>query len=437
MKVDVVLILGAKLIAIALNFVGLALLSNTMCVGSFGYFVSLYSVSLMISIPVMFGFNFSLVRYTSDKSVDCCIRAKLANDALRQLVMVLFLIWLLGSFVGAIVVKHEFVSYSVFEISTALLFGCAYGLSEVLQSISRNFDGPLYAFVFREVFWRLSFFLVAFFNMQIEGGFSTGSILGFFAINMMLTLFLQIYYSKIRTNYADEPVNECSPTQVNVKQLWHKAPSFMLVGCLATASQHLVVVIAGVALTLEQTAHFFTSLKVMQLLSLSVLAINFVLVPKLRNIKSQCGDSIEFSKISNLCANSAWANMAFCLVGTSIFALFGGHILSLFGPEYEYDRVYLLILCGAAFITAMTGPSGFVMVMFDQQWSFNVLSLLTLALGLGFCFLYGRVYGLVGFCAGYVIWMALQNVGTAILSFRMLKINTTFLGLKNIKDLYL
>jgi len=117
------------------------------------------------------------------------------------------------------------------------------------------------------------------------------------------------------------------------------------------------------------------------------------------------------------------------------FAIGGDRILGLFGPEYAGDKIYLLILCVAALFNAATGPAGFVLVMFDRQRAFNLISGFSMAVGVTLCVVLGRTFGLAGFCWGYVAWIGIQNVGVAAVAFRSLKINATVLSAPGLRGL--
>lgn len=435
LKLNVVIILVIKVGSVGLNFCGLAALANYMSTESFGSFVRLYSLSMMISIPLMFGMNFSLVRYTSDESIDLKERATLAYFALRKLALVLISVWLVVSVISLVVYEMVQEFFLLTELPVALAFACIYAASEVVQSVCRVFDGPKSAFLYREILWRLCFFLVPLLSILTGVGLSSSTILSILGSLLFVILATQVYFSGLRSKKVHSlAFSECSHAK-SQERILRKAPSFVLVGCLSTASQHVVVVIASITLTLEQTARFFTSLKVMQLLFLSVVAVNFVITPMLRNIQTTLGGKIDINRITKLCNASAWANVLFCLMGTAFFGIAGNLVLGSFGAEYERDVLLLLILCVAAFFNAMTGPSGFVLIMFDRQGAFNFASAVSLLLGGGTCLFFGQFYGLIGFCWGYVIWVALQNVATAILSKKLLKINTTFFGFPRLRSI--
>jgi O-antigen/teichoic acid export membrane protein len=425
MKVEFLLILGLKILGIGLNFAGLASLSNTMTLSDFGSFAAMFSAGLLVSLPAMAGLNFSLVRYTSETTILEIYRIGLTRTALAQLGKLLAGLWILGMVSGLVVATIFPQSANAYEIAAVLAFGLSYGFSEVLQSVARNFDGSVRAFVYREIGWRSSFFFVALVNVMSPQSMSGAAVMWLLTLTLLLTVTIQFLGSALRCRVPEEVRLQASKEQ---RDLWRKAPGFMLVGGLSTSSQHLIVILAGVALTLEATAHFFTAFKTMQILSLSILAVNFVLTPRLRNLRNESG-TLDTELVSTVCTTSAWLNTLFCIAGIGLFAMGGNLLLSLFGPAFAHDRIYLLILSLAALLNAVTGPSGFVLVMFDRQKQFNVIAAVSMLSGAGLCVLGGSIGGIAGFCWGYVAWIAIQNVSMAYYAWYSLGINSTCLGL--------
>lgn len=242
---------------------------------------------------------------------------------------------------------------------------------------------------------------------------------------LVITTAIQIYKSEINHKSAEGPKISMNFESAKV---FKEAPYFMLVGVFSTATQHIIVVLVGVSLTVEATAHFFTSFKVMQLLSLSVLAVNYVLTPQLRAVRKKNNGKRDATEISKICTASAWINVLFCISGVILFSQLSGFVLGLFGEDYAHDHTILLILCGAAIANAATGPSGFVLIMFEQQKLFIIISAVSTATGIILCLTLSQAYGLIGFCIGYVGWTIIQNTLTAIASWKLLNINATCLA---------
>lgn len=432
MKREISLVLLLKVIAIGLNFAGLAALANSMSVRSFGFFAFMFSTGLMISIPSMLGLNFSLVRYTSELSKSLEYRLLLSSNILSRLILILIAFLIFGS-IGGIVFSWLFGSQvGPPEIAATVLFGVVYAFSEVLQSVARHFDGTAKSFAFREIGWRASFFPVAMISIFAHGRVSAAGTLVLLSLLLIVTIALQFRFSNLslRPTFKGE-----TAIRDESRDIWRQSPSFTTAACMSTASQYMVVSLAGIALSIEATAHFFTSLKLMQMLSLSVVAVNFVLTPRLRNIRTSDDGDYNIGAISRLCGTCAWINLLFSMAGIMAFAIGGDRILGLFGPEYAGDKIYLLILCVAALFNAATGPAGFVLVMFDRQRAFNLISGFSMAVGVTLCVVLGRTFGLAGFCWGYVAWIGIQNVGVAAVAFRSLKINATVLSAPGLRGL--
>ncbi|NDU99867.1 lipopolysaccharide biosynthesis protein [Pseudoroseicyclus tamaricis] len=411
MSRDVAIIFGLKVLAVGLNALGLAALASASSVAAFGAFAALFSAGMLISIPAMAGLNLSLVRHTSGAGPG---RLALARHGLGRLAGGLAAAGVLGGVVLLLAMRE-----AAAGPLAALLFGLTYGFSEVLQSTARAFDGPVRAFVWREIAWRAAFFLTAL-AAALAGGLPAPAMLGLLTLALLLVTALQARLSALWPLRA--------PRVAEAGRLWRHAPGFMGVSLLSTAAQHLVVLLAGVTLSLEAAAYFFAALKVVQILSLSVVAVNFVLTTHLRDFRKGKTGETDTKTLTAICATAAWGNLLFWGAGMAALLVFGRLILSLFGAAYESGGVYLAILGVAAGLNAGTGPAGFVLVMFDRQRQFNLVSALAASGGAGLCLLLGGAFGLVGFCWGYVCWIGLQNTGAAWMAWRTLGINPTALA---------
>lgn len=423
MNFDFSFVFLLKVGGIGLNFAALAALSNTMSTSDFGIFAAMFSAGMLISLPAMIGLNFSIVRYTSEASQPEINRIALARTGLFALARLLAAVFAICAVAAFLAVLLNFDQNTALAGLATLGLGLTYAFSEVLQSSARSFDGSSKAFLFREIVWRSSFFGIVAVNLLLPTPLSATQVISVATVFLIATICLQFSTSALRRSL---PPDARAMAKKELGGLWKTAPGFMLVSGLSTSSQHLIIILAALVLTTESTAHFFTSFKTVQILSLSALAVNFVLTPRLRNLRNDEG-SVDTDLISTVCATCAWLNILFCGAGIAVFILFGGMILSVFGPQYAGDSLLLLVLSIAALFNAMTGPSGYVLLMFDRQKQFNIIAAASMILGSLCCLVGGSVAGLMGFGWGYVIWILLQNASVAAFAYRSLSINATFL----------
>ncbi|MGZ9809537.1 lipopolysaccharide biosynthesis protein [Pseudoroseicyclus sp. H15] len=417
MKGEVAAIFALKVAAIGLSVLGLAALARAMDVAQYGAFAAMLSAGLLLSIPLMAGLNLSLLREMSGR--EGAERLALARHVLARWAPAAATVALLATTLALAAGAAP-----VGAVATVAAFAALYALSEILQSITRVIDGPVRAFAYREILWRGAVVAVALAALGL-GGLTAVQALLCLTAALAGTVALQLATSGLLRGPAQANSSEITATR---RRLLREAPSFTLAGSLSTAAPHLVVVLAGLALSLTATAHFFTALKVAMLLQLSVVAMNFVITPRLRAMTIGGAGAADIQAVSRLCAASARVNLAFGATGAALLIPFAGPVLSLFGADFAEAAPTLRILCLAALLNAATGPAGFVMVMFGRQRVFNLVSATSLGLGAMLCLALGRAYGLTGFCWGYVGWAAMQSLGTALAAFGTLQINPTALS---------
>lgn len=143
MKRDIFGILVIKMFAIGLSFLGMAALANTMAVEDFGYFAMLFSMGMFISIPSMMGLNFSLLKHSSSTEIPISTRISLAGSAIKKLGVTHISMLLIAIPITVSVSSFDYWRFNDAALLSAIAFGFAYGLSEVVQSVTRVFDGAI------------------------------------------------------------------------------------------------------------------------------------------------------------------------------------------------------------------------------------------------------------------------------------------------------
>lgn len=438
MAKDIVVILGLKVSALVLGFFGFAVIAQNIETATFGHFATLFSAGLYLAIPLMFGANLALVRHLAESaSAPGIARRVLRAEARAFLKRVAFFcgggfvlaigaIWLGG---GLLEGQLDQRLPGIADIAAVLVFAVAYALSEVLQSVLRIYDGVAASFAPREIIWRGSFFALAALVIFWPGAAVPWLLIAWLTGVLIVVLGVQSARSSVPLFAgAGETETEITSAARIGADFRRDRMGFFWTGVLSTSSQHLVVLLAAFALTATMTAHFFAAFKTMQLLTLSIFAINFVLAPRLRMLRAEAeaaGSSTPMATVAAVAGACAWINTVFSVMGTLFFAVAGAWVLGFFGEDYQAHVLLLLILSLSAIVNAMVGPAGFVMVMFDQQNRFNRISLVSMVLGALVTLGLGIAYGLHGFAVGYLIWNAGQSIAISLACHKLLGVNAT------------
>ena len=182
------------------------------------------------------------------------------------------------------------------------------------------------------------------------------------------------------------------------------AAAFFLADILYNGNARIAILLLGYFKSKPEVGIFNISLRISELISFSLVVVNFVLSPLIAGLFAQ-NDRAALQKTITR------SSRVILLIGTILFlglVLFRHHILSLFGRDFESGQVALVILCLGQWGNIFFGSVGLLLIMTGHQlysiYSLLVGILLNLGLNLWLTPMYGMTGTAIASASGLVGW---------------------------------
>lgn len=207
---------------------------------------------------------------------------------------------------------------------------------------------------------------------------------------------------------------------------WRRSSLWLwLASSALVALPHLSVVIVGLFLRPVEIGAFFAAQKVALLLSLPLVAANFIGAPLISRSWA-LGDREDTQRV---CRTTVSGLIIPSVAGFLLIALASAHLLRLFDPAFAIAGTALIILAVGELVNALCGPSGFLMTMTGHER--EQVRILCIGQGSGLlATAFGAyAFGLNGAAAGVAFGAILWNFLTWMKATRSLGVDPTVLSL--------
>ena len=218
----------------------------------------------------------------------------------------------------------------------------------------------------------------------------------FYFYSCLLNMFFSfVLWRKFRTINGKDTYDRKKVLNTSLS-LW----SIVIITLLTQWGAQLVV---GMIQDSDSVAIFSVAQRVANVISFVLIAINFIVIPKI----SPLYESGDFSKLKELIFNSTRILFFISAVFLLLVILNANYILSLFGDRYTEGVWVLIILSVGQFVNAITGFSGYLLTMtgHDKYLKYIVIFIGTLSVPL--VFLATMHFGIVG--AAFVTAMSVGS----------------------------
>lgn len=199
---------------------------------------------------------------------------------------------------------------------------------------------------------------------------------------------------------------------------WINTVSTMLIAHLST------VVVLGVATPIAAGA-FFAANRISMLLSLSLISVNIVAAPQFARLH-QLRDQASLQKT---CRQLAMLLILPVIVGNALILYLGEFLLGLFDPAYTVALGALAVLLAGQTANALSGSTGYLMLMSGGERQLAILLAVSQSLGLLLIWVLTLNYGITGGAVGSFIGNAGWNFAAIIWCRRNLGVDPSILGL--------
>jgi O-antigen/teichoic acid export membrane protein len=169
--------------------------------------------------------------------------------------------------------------------------------------------------------------------------------------------------------------------------------------------------ISGIWISPEKIAGLSVCIRISLALNFILIAINFILAPKIANLSRE-----NKNKELQITISSFMNYTYFMLIPLIFFlAFFKKNILNLFGNDYiNFDTVLIILIFGQV-INVLTGPAGYLLTMSGNEKSMKhiyIISTLTTLIGI---FIMTPIYGVLGAAISTTLGICTQNLGATYL----------------------
>jgi O-antigen/teichoic acid export membrane protein len=185
------------------------------------------------------------------------------------------------------------------------------------------------------------------------------------------------------------------------------------------------IILVGTLTSPAATAVYVVASRVAQAAGTFVVVLDPVVAPRISRLFSK-GERPELERLAR---HYSYLTTAFSALFFGILFLFGSDIFALFGPEYRSAVGIAAIIAIGAAASAITGPTGMVLLMTGHQKAGLWITVLSTILYLGLLFILVPKYSVAGAAVASSAGVTVRNVLQALWIWRASGLNTTPLSL--------
>jgi O-antigen/teichoic acid export membrane protein len=232
------------------------------------------------------------------------------------------------------------------------------------------------------------------------------------------------------TQYAllrkDMPKGEAPTPPRRLLSIWRReATPLILVALFTYFFADVAILMVTPLLSSADTAAIGLCLKLALLVGFAVQVAHQVVVPDLADARARK----DHDTIRDVVLRALAFPFAITLAATVVAALWGEHILAIFGPEFTSAKLPLVILMGCQLVRAIFGPSVPLLTVIGAQKENAALAVAALVLlGLGNLVL-APLYGVLGAAIAVAVATLFWLIGCAIVLDRLSGLRTDALYL--------
>ena len=349
-----------KVATAGLTYAMYVVLSRTMGAAEYGYFAFGLSLATLLAIGGSMGQQTAILRYWPEQQV--AGRQGEAVAALRAggaLVLVASLLLAAALVVGALAISLLGADPLLHVLAAAALIP-PMAFAEYWSSALRAQGSVWAALAPRDILWRLVT------PLSIICVFSLGVALNGWEALLLTALVLGLALA-LQYGLARRRGYEIALGFAGLGGYWRRhgtATRWFLIGTVIdSAALNADTIFIGLMVDAESAGIYFNAFRTAGLLTLFMFAITLVVAPMVSR-HYHAGELRSAQAITALCA---WAGFVFSVAVFVGYAVFGGEVLSLFGP-HSASGYWVLILLGIGLLfDAATGPSRIVMMMTGHE----------------------------------------------------------------------
>lgn len=408
-----------KILAGVLGFGLFVLVSQVLGAENFGVFSTFFSIAMMFSMLFSFGQQTLLVKECSSLCTEK--KSELVNSYYLYSIISSFIFLFLGCFVLYLFdilflhsMKGDF--YLFLSVCSFILM---YGFSQTTVGIMRSQDKTISAILTRDFLWRL----LCIFFVGVLWFFGCESLVLVFLVFSLSLVPVVIYH--LRASGFTSFNGRLPYQEIDYKQITSISFGFTLIAFISSADSYLFTFISGYYLDATSAGAFFSSIKIVELLSIFLMAVSLVMATKFSvSIADRNYDMLQRQCNVSLVLQGVPATFSSIIV-----FLFPEFFLSFFSSDYENYSGLLRLLAFGMLVNSLTGPTGILMQLFGLQWLHVALQGSSILIAIISLPLLKSSFGYISVALAFVLSKTLWNIVAVVVLKRKFGVDPSIFSL--------
>lgn len=394
---------------------------------STGIFSLASTILFIISVFGRLGSDWALLRfvaeYASVKRMDLVkeVYAKTVRIVVPFCLFLSFLLFLSSSYISKSIFHKDYLSFDLKMVSLALLpFVMVYINSESLRGLKKFKE---YAFI-----QNIGIYLVAAATLAFSILVTKNEHVPFFVFVVSVFLIYVISEMSWRKNSGIRGITG-DRDSLSFKKIFDVSLPMMLSNLFSQIMLWTDIIVLGIYMTEQEVGIYSAAAKLAIMTAMPLQAVTGIAAPKFAEFNST-GDKTDLIKVIWYSSKLVfWTSFPIAL----LFFIFPTFFLGIFGNEFRAAGNVLLILTLGHFVNALSGTSGFVLLMAGKQKVLQHIVLIAAVMSICLNFILVPRYGLNGAACASMISVVFLSICCLLfvrLYFKVLPIYLPGLGRK-------
>ena len=413
-----------KLSSAGLTFLMFLLIARIMSADDYGRFALGFSLASFMGIVAGVGLPTAILRWWPEYQTKGNLEG--ARDILRFGTRLILMVAVVVGIVMAAVSEAVSGGGRLFHAAALLIVPLA--LSDYFASALRALDRIVAALAPKDVAWRFLAVMIAGVYVLAEFRARPDQVLALLALLLALLILWQ--WAHLR-KAVDEVVPSSRPEPGRSVPTFHR-PAVLRVALpmwaaavLINASQHVDIVVIGLFVTPYAAGGYFAAARVASLLGFVLLAMYMISSPLIARYHYDGDRAGLQALLRRMIVMIAIPTVG----GFLVIILFGDGIMRLFNPAYAEFHGLLILLAASYALSALGGPTEYVMQMTDNQTPFLRMMMVGYGAGLLVLLVLLPLIGIWGAAIGHLVSSCIRNLWVRHYSIRHIGVDPSVLSL--------
>lgn len=389
---------GSRFGSTFLSFLVLLVASRLLPIDEYGLYVFLFSIGSALGLIAALGQQILVLKhYRRDAG---------AGDEGNGALLRVNFVWLAfgcGALIAGAIALAVFggrLPHPYDYLWIAFLFAAIFAASEYLQSYFRMHGRINLSLLPREIVWRGAS------SLGLMGAAAIGLLSGGEAAIAVLTVLLGLTTAYQVAHFVRDEGLVWLRRRTPAPAAWRAETGWFIANNVLNAAQsYLETILIGALLGLDKAAFYFVAVRISQLLTLPVAAIDTVGVPMIAE-RFQRDDREGAQALIGRLSMGAFAVSA---LGALALAAVAPFVLHLFNAAFVGHTDVLVVLCALAVGHAFFGPGSWLLMIGGGERYFLIARLILFVVYLGLLYLLGPAFGLIGIAAAGLLFSVASN----------------------------